>query len=102
VFNIGNTRDFYSTYFDQRLNQKIFEKVAKKCYLPTNNLILDLIRKYNGKFRVSYSLTGTFVEYCEKYLPEHKKLQISVTKVLSPKEQKKSWDGVHRISSTNQ
>jgi alpha-amylase len=70
VFNIGNTRDFYSTYFDQRLNQKIFEKVAKKCYLPTNNLLLDLIRKYDGKFRVSYSLTGTFVEYCEKYLPE--------------------------------
>jgi len=70
VFNIGNTRDFYSTYFDQRLNQKIFEKVAKKCYLPTNNLILELIRKYDGKFRVSYSLTGTFVEYCEKYLPE--------------------------------
>ena len=70
VFNIGNTRDFYHTYFDQRLNQKIFEKVAKKCYLPTNNLILDLIRKYDGKFRVSYSLTGTFVEYCEKYLPE--------------------------------
>ena len=70
MFNIGNTRDFYSTYFDQHLNQKIFEKVAKKCYLPTNNLILDLIRKYDGKFRVSYSLTGTFVEYCEKYLPE--------------------------------
>jgi alpha-amylase len=70
VFNIGNTRDFYSTYFDQHLNQKIFEKVARKCYLPTNNLILDLIRKYDGKFRVSYSLTGTFVEYCEQYLPE--------------------------------
>jgi alpha-amylase len=70
VFNIGNTRDFYSTYFDQHLNQKIFEKVAKKCYLPTNNLILDLIRKYDEKFRVSYSLTGTFVEYCEQYLPE--------------------------------
>ena len=70
VFNIGNTRDFYHTYFDQHLNRKIFEKVAKKCYLPTNNLILELIRKYDGKFRVSYSLTGTFVEYCEKYLPE--------------------------------
>ncbi len=70
MFNIGNTRDFYHTYFDQHLNRKIFEKVAKKCYLPTNNLILELIRKYDGKFRVSYSLTGTFVEYCEKYLPD--------------------------------
>ena len=70
VFNIGKTKDFHSTYFNQQLNQKIFDKVAKKCYLPTNNLLLDLIRKYDGKFRISYSLTGTFVEYCEKYLPE--------------------------------
>jgi len=70
VFNIGNTKDIHSTYFNKNLNQKIFEKVANKCYLPTNNLLLELIRKYDGRFRVSYSLTGTFVEYCENYLPE--------------------------------
>jgi len=70
VFNIGNTKDIHSTYFNKSLNQKIFEKVANKCYLPTNNLLLELIRKYDGKFRISYSLTGTFVEYCENYLPE--------------------------------
>ena len=70
VFNIGSTKDAHSTYFNQRLNQKIFEKVANKCYLPTNNLLLELIRQYDGKFRISYSLTGTFIEYCENYLPE--------------------------------
>ncbi len=70
VFNIGNTKDIHSTYFNKNLNKKIFEKVANKCYLPTNNLLLDLIRKYDGKFRISYSLTGTFVEYCENYMPE--------------------------------
>jgi alpha-amylase len=70
VFNIGNTKDVFSTYFNKNLNQKIFEKVANKCYLPTNNLLLELIRKYDGRFRISYSLTGTFVEYCEKYKPE--------------------------------
>jgi len=67
VFNIGNTKDVHSTYFNQQLNKKIFEKVANKCYLPTNNLLLDLIRQYDGKFRISYSLTGTFIEYCENY-----------------------------------
>jgi alpha-amylase len=70
VFNIGTTRDIHSTYFNSHLNQKIFEKVANKCYLPTNNLLLELIRKYDGKFRVSYSLTGTFIEYCERYIPQ--------------------------------
>lgn len=70
VFNIGHTADPYATYFNHELNQRIFEKVAKKCYLPTNRLLLDLIRKYDGKFRISYSLTGTFIEYCQMYIPE--------------------------------
>ncbi len=69
VFNIGKTESVNS-YFDKHLNKKIFEKVAKKCYLPTNNLLLDLIKQYDGKFKVSFSLTGTFVEYCESHMPE--------------------------------
>jgi alpha-amylase len=69
VFNIGANHDRSSQYFNRKLNQEIFEKVAKKCYLPTNKILLDLIKKYDGKFRVSFSLTGTFIEYCERYLP---------------------------------
>jgi alpha-amylase len=69
VFNIGANHERSSEYFNHKLNQEIFEKVAKKCYLPTNKILLDLINKYDGKFRVSFSLTGTFIEYCERYLP---------------------------------
>jgi alpha-amylase len=69
VFNIGANHDRFSDYFNHKLNQEIFEKVAKKCYLPTNKILLDLINKYDGKFRVSFSLTGTFIEYCERYIP---------------------------------
>ena len=69
VFNIGNDHS-HSQYFDSTLNKNIFLKVAKKCYLPTNNILLDLIRKYDGKFRISFSLTGTFVEFCEQHVPE--------------------------------
>ena len=69
VFNIGG--NFHNaSYFNQKLNQEIFEKVAKKCYLPTNNLLLDLINKTDGKFRISFSLTGTFIEYCEQFMSE--------------------------------
>jgi len=70
VFHIGNNNNTVSSYFDSQLNQEIFTKVSKKCYLPTNNLLLDLINKYDGKFRISFSLTGTFVEYCNQYIPE--------------------------------
>jgi len=69
VFNIGNVSDPLPSYFNSNLNQQIFEKVAKKCYLPTNKLLLDLINEFDGKFRISFSLTGTFVEYCERFLP---------------------------------
>ena len=69
VFHIGN-KNTDTAYFDSNLNQKIFEKVARKCYLPTNNLLLNLINESDGKFKVSFSLTGTFVEFCEKYMPE--------------------------------
>jgi alpha-amylase len=69
VFNIGANHNQSSDYFNRKLNQEIFEKVTKKCYLPTNKILLDLINKYDGKFRVSFSLTGTFIEYCERYMP---------------------------------
>jgi alpha-amylase len=69
VFNIGNSNPS-DYYFNRHLNQEIFTKVAKKCYLPTNNLLLNLIDEYDGEFRVSFSLTGTFVEYCQQFMPE--------------------------------
>jgi len=69
VFHIGND-NHHSEYFNRKLNEEIFTKVAKKCYLPTNNLLLDLIRRFDGNFRISFSLTGTFIEYCKEFMPE--------------------------------
>jgi alpha-amylase len=69
VFNIGNSKSPYE-YFNHHLNEKIFHKVAYKCYIPTNKLLLDLIDQYDKKFRISYSLTGTFIEYCQKHIPD--------------------------------
>jgi alpha-amylase len=69
VFNVGKSSDPLSTYFNRELNYWIFEKVAKKCYIPTNKILLDLINEFNGEFRISFSLTGTFIEYCENYMP---------------------------------
>lgn len=69
MFNIGNAASPHQ-YFDATLNQKIFKKVANKCYIPTNNLLLKLIDRYDGAFKVSFSLTGTFIEYCQQHMPE--------------------------------
>ena len=66
VFEIGKNPD----YFDDEKNKEIMKKVARKCYLPTNNLILKLINETKGNFRVAYSITGTALEQFEKYSPE--------------------------------
>jgi alpha-amylase len=57
-------------YFDEHKNASICRKVANKCYLPTNRLILDVIRRFEGRFRVAYSITGTLLEQFEQYCPE--------------------------------
>jgi len=57
-------------YFDGKKNGEICRKVAEKCYLPANRLMLDLIRKYDGKFKVAYSTTGVLLEQLAEYSPE--------------------------------
>src|SRR3989339_705264 len=62
--------DNQSDYFDDTKNAAICRKVADKCYLPANRLILKLINKHKGNFKVSYSITGTVIEQFEQYCPE--------------------------------
>ena len=66
VFDIGES----SNYFDEDKNREIMQRVARKCYLPTNNLMLELIEKFNGKFKISYSITGVALEQFQLYAPE--------------------------------
>lgn len=71
IFDIKNNQN----YFDDIKNEEVMKKVAGKCYLPMNNLLLKLINKYKvnnpkGDFKVSFAITGTAIEQFEKYSPE--------------------------------
>jgi alpha-amylase len=57
-------------YFDEERNRKILHRVAKKCYLPTNRILSDLIDDLGKQFKIAFSLTGTFLEQCKKCSPE--------------------------------
>ncbi len=57
-------------YYDDLRNGEICRKVAKKCYIPANHTLLDLIRRHEGRFRVSYSLSGVVLDQFEEYCPE--------------------------------
>mgnify|MGYP000001286705 CR=1 FL=1 len=65
LFDIGKKSD----YFDIKKNAEVMKKVEKKCYLPANNLIRDLIAKHDD-FKVTFSITGTALEQFEKYSPK--------------------------------
>jgi len=65
-FDLGH--DHY--YYDDFSNESIMRKVAEKCYLPANEVILDLILKHKGKFKVSFSLTGLVINQFRLYAPE--------------------------------
>ena len=66
VMDIGSKE----SYFDDKLNAKVMRKVAEKCYLPTNKLMLKLIKKYEGKFKIAYSISGITIEQFKLYVPE--------------------------------
>lgn len=65
-FEIGN--DHY--YYDDYANESNINKLAHTCYLPTNKILLDLIKKYKGKFSVAFSISGTLLDQLKIYAPE--------------------------------
>lgn len=65
-FDIGNCNQ----YFDEHKNSSVMKKVAEKCYLPANKVLLDLIREHGNRFKISFSISGTAIDQFELYAPE--------------------------------
>ncbi len=66
ALQVGRDHD----YFDEKLNAEVLRKVARKCYLPANEAMLRLIERTDGRFRVSYAVTGVVIEQMKLYAPE--------------------------------
>src|SRR3989338_3293299 len=73
IFEIGKS----SNYFDEQKNREILDRVAKKCYLPANAIMLELLDKH-PEFKVSYSISGValeqFMRHEQKVLDSFKEL----------------------------
>lgn len=65
-FEVGN--DHY--YYDDYSNETILNDLAKDSYLPAGKMLLELIDKLEGKFKVAFSISGTALEQFELYSPE--------------------------------
>lgn len=65
-FDIGND----SNYYDEFANRTILNRVAQRCYIPMNNLLLDIIGRCGKQFKFAFSISGAVIEQFEKYAPE--------------------------------
>ena len=70
VFEVGNNANYFDMpYTERENNERIFKKVAKKSYFPMLNLLKRQMEKHPD-FKVSFSITGTWLEQAEKWAPE--------------------------------
>lgn len=65
-FDIGKD----SHYYDDFANRTILKRVAQKCYLPMNQLLLEQITKSKGKLKLAFSISGSALEQFDRYAPE--------------------------------
>lgn len=73
MFHRLSKEDLFDFYFDKEKNREIFERTSRKCYFPSNEILLQLIDEFKGekkKVKVSFSISGVFFEQCEKFNPD--------------------------------
>lgn len=62
--------DLFNYYFDNEVDRDIFKRAARKCYFPSNQIILDVIDRHKHdkkKTKFSFSVSGVFLEQCEMF-----------------------------------
>ena len=78
IFDVGNDHNYFNDQSESNLNNnRILAKVAEKSYLPTNKLILKLLKKH-PQLKICYSFSGVLLKQLEesqkKVLDSFKKL----------------------------
>ncbi|MCW4001312.1 MAG: glycoside hydrolase family 57 protein [Candidatus Bathyarchaeota archaeon] len=70
VFRRQTKEELFNYYFDNEVDKDIFKRAARKCYFPSNQIILDVVDKHKHsrkKAKFSFSVSGTFLEQCEMF-----------------------------------
>ncbi len=58
------------TYEDKVAMAAIMDNLADHCYYPANKILLDQVKKMNGKFRFAFSISGTTLELFQQFRPD--------------------------------
>lgn len=65
-FEIGSNHYYYDDYS----NESLMRKAANQSYLPANKLMLELIKEFGKKFKITFLLSGTAIDQFELYAPD--------------------------------
>jgi alpha-amylase len=70
IFKRMKKEELFDYYFDAETDREIFRRAARKCYYPSNQILLDLVDAHKSERRpvkVSFSVSGVFLEQCEMF-----------------------------------
>jgi alpha-amylase len=70
IFKHVKKKELFDYYFDHVVNKEVFERTCKKCYFPSNQILLELIDEYKQekkRAKFSFSISGVFLEQCEMF-----------------------------------
>ena len=70
IFKRVKKQELFDHYFDRTVNKEVFERACRKCYFPSNKILLELIDKHKREkkqVKVSFSISGVFLEQCEMF-----------------------------------
>ena len=70
VFDSGVNHDYFNSPKSSKANnEEVLLKVAHKSYIPTNKLLMKLIKE-NPNFKLNLSITGTLIDQLKEFSPE--------------------------------
>jgi alpha-amylase len=70
IFKRVKKSELFDYYFDHLVNREVFDRACKKCYFPSNQILIDLVDKYKREkkqVKFSFSISGIFLENCEMF-----------------------------------
>ena len=70
--------DTEPSYFDTYRNAEILRSIAGRCYEPAAKRLLKLVQKYDGRFKVSFSITGVLADQLKRHAPDALKLLVEL------------------------
>ena len=70
IFDVGNNSNYFNDDYNSRQsNERIFRKVTEKSYRPMLNLLKSKMKEHPD-FKVSFSITGTWLEQAAHWAPD--------------------------------